>query len=412
MKNHNESIKKVVLAYSGGLDTSVILKYLQEKYNAEVIAFVADVGQEESDPQRALEQIEKRAYETGASKVYVLDLKNEFANDYILPALKMGALYEGKYPLSTSLSRPLIAKYLVEIAHKEGADAVAHGSTGKGNDQVRFEVSVRALDPSLNIIAPLRTWELRTREDEIKYAREKGIPIEVSEKKIYSIDRNLWGVSVEAGPLEDPWTEPPRDSYVLLTPPEEAPDEPEYVEVSFREGKPVAVNGQEMDLVALISTLTKLGARHSIGRVDMVEDRLVGIKSREIYEVPAAAILYEAHRSLEEMTLDRETLQFKDILAIKYSQLVYYGWWFSPLREALDAFVEKTQACVTGTVRLKLYKGRVSTVGRRSPYSLYREELATYGAGDEFNQSLAEGFNRLWGLPLEVIGLRDRSSGV
>ena len=407
----NQSIRKVVLAYSGGLDTSVILKYLIENYNAEVIAFVADVGQEESDPQRALAEIEKRAYETGASKVYVLDLKSEFANDFVLPALKMGALYEGKYPLSTSLSRPLIAKYLVEIAHKEGADAVAHGSTGKGNDQVRFEVSVRALDPSLKILAPVRTWKLKTREDEIKYAKERKIPIEVSEKKIYSIDRNLWGVSVEAGPLEDPWNEPPEDSYVLIVPPEKAPDEPEYIEVSFREGKPVSVNGQEMDLVALISTLTKIGAKHGVGRIDMVEDRLVGIKSREIYEVPAAAILYEAHRALEELTLDRETLQYKDVLAIKYSQMVYYGWWFSPLREALDAFVDVTQKYVTGTVRLKLYKGNVVAVGRRSPESLYREELATYGTGDNFDQSLAEGFNRLWGLPLEVIGLRNRTSG-
>lgn len=388
---------KVVLAYSGGLDTSVILKYLQEKYKAEVITFSADLGQGED-----LEKIKEKALKTGAVKAYVLDLKEEFLRDFVLPALQMGALYEGKYPLATALSRPLIAKYLVEIAKKEKADAVAHGCTGKGNDQVRFEVSIKALAPELEVLAPVREWEFKTREEEYDYARKHGIPVPVSREKPYSIDQNIWGVSIEAGPLENPWQEPPEDAFVWTTSPQKAPDTPEYVEIGFERGVPVTLNGVNAPIVELVSELNRIASRHGVGRIDMVEDRLVGIKSREVYEAPAATVLYAAHRAVEELTLDRETLQFKDMLSIKYSQLVYYGYWYSPLREALDAFCFRTQQRVSGKVKLKLFKGGVYIAGRASKYSLYRYELATYGAGDMFDQSLAKGFVALWGLPLRV----------
>ncbi len=390
--------KKVVLAYSGGLDTSVILHWLKETYGCEVITFTADLGQGDD-----LSGIEAKALATGASKAYVLDLREEFVRDYIFPTLKAGAVYEGLYLLGTAMARPLIAKYLVEIAHREGADAVAHGCTGKGNDQVRFEVSVKALDPDLAVIAPWREWDLRSREDEVAYAKEHGIPLEgISEESIYSRDGNLWHLSHEGGPLEDPWWEPGDDVYLLTAAPESAPDEPEYVVLGFEAGIPVSLNGKGIPPVELISALNELGGKHGIGRVDMVENRLVGMKSRGIYETPAGTMLYAAHQALEHLCLDRETLHYKELVAHKYAELVYYGLWFSPLKEALDAFVDATQRTVTGTVRLKLYKGNCTVVGRKSPYSLYHEGFATFGADEVYNQRDAAGFISLFGLPLRI----------
>ncbi len=391
-------VKKVVLAYSGGLDTSVILKWLIEKYNCEVIAFSADVGQQED-----LKEVEEKALKTGASKVYIMDLKEEFLKDYCFKALKAQALYEGKYPLGTALNRPIIAKYLVEIAEKEGADAVVHGATGKGNDQVRFEVGVMALNPDLKIIAPVRDWEFKSREEEIEYAQKHNIPVEVTKEKPYSIDRNIWSISIECGVLEDPWTEPPEDAYLITTSPEKAPNEPEYITVSFEKGEPVKINGKEYDPVTLVTKLNEIGAKHGIGRIDMVEDRLVGIKSREVYEAPGATILYKAHKELEHLCLDRESFRLKEYLSIKYADLVYYGLWFSPTREALDAFMEKLNERLTGEVRLKLYKGEAIPVGRKSPYSIYDYELATYDAKDAFEHKAGEGFCKIWGLPYKVL---------
>ncbi len=391
-------IKKVVLAYSGGLDTSVILKWLIEKFNCEVIAFSADVGQQED-----LEEVRQKALKTGASKAYVFDLKEEFITEYCFKALKAQALYEGKYPLGTALNRPIIAKYLVEIAEKEGADAVVHGATGKGNDQVRFEAGVMALNPKLKILAPVRDWEFKSREEEIEYALKHNIPIEITKDKPYSIDRNIWSISIECGVLEDPWQEPPEDAYLITTPPEKAPDKPEYITLTFEKGIPVAVNGEKLDPVTLVSKLNDVGARHGIGRIDMVESRLVGIKSREIYEAPGAIILYTAHKELEHMCLDRETLRLKEYLAIKYADLVYYGLWFSPAREALDAFMDTLNSRLTGDVRLKLYKGQAVPVGRKSPYSVYQYELATYDAKDAFDHKAGEGFCKIWGLPYAVM---------
>ncbi len=390
-------VKKIVLAYSGGLDTSVILKWLKEKYNCQVIAYMADLGQLEN-----ITAIKNRAMRIGASKIIVEDLKNEFVRNYIFPALGANALYQGKYLLATALGRPLIAKRLVEIAKKSGADAIAHGCTGKGNDQVRFEVTAKAIDPGLKIIAPLREWEFNSREDEIEYAMKHKIPISLDKKKIYSIDRNLWGVSIECGVLEDPWTEPPQEAYQVTVSPQKAPDKPTYVEVFFNEGGPTKINAKKYDPVELISKLHKIGSANAIGRVDMVEDRLVGIKSREIYEAPAGTILLCAHRELEALTLDRETLFYKEMIATKYSQLIYYGLWNSPLRESFDAFIRHTQQKVTGTVRLKLYKGNCIVAGRKSPNSLYNEKLATYTAGDIFDHGAAKGFIDLWALPLQV----------
>jgi argininosuccinate synthase len=394
-------IKRVVLAYSGGLDTSVMIKWFLENYKCEVIAFAADLGQGEH-----LEPLRERALKTGAKDIVIEDLKDEFITDFIYPALRANVRYEKKYPLATALGRPLISKKLVEIAKKYNADAVAHGSTGKGNDQVRFEVSVMALAPDLKILAPVRDWEMKTREEEIDYAIKHNIPIDVTKKKPYSIDINLWGVSIECGVLEDPNFEPPSDIYLWTKSIEEAPNSPEYIEIDFEKGIPVGLNGKQLPAQELINTLNVIGGNHSIGRIDMVENRLVGIKSREIYESPAAEILLSAHHELESLCMDRETFHFKHTLETKYSELVYYGWWYSPLREALDAFVLKTQEYVTGTVRMKLFKGNAIPVGRKSVYSLYDIKLATYDKGDLFDQKLAKGFIDLWGLPLKVIGRR------
>ncbi len=388
-------MKKVILAYSGGLDTSCGVHWLKDK-GYEVICFIADLGQGED-----FEAIEKRALVGGASKVYIKDLRSEFVKDFIFPSLKADAVYEGKYLLATALGRPLIAKYLVEVAHKEKAAAIAHGCTGKGNDQVRFEVTSRILDPKLEIIAPVRMWEFKSREEEIEYAKAKGIPIDVTKKKSYSLDKNLWGVSIESGVLEDPWVSPPEDCYQWTNSAQEAPNKPEYVEIEFEKGIPKKINGKAYDALELINKLCNLGSEHGIGRSDMIENRLVGIKSREIYEAPAGTILHIAHRELEALVLDRETCHYKETVALKYAQLIYYGLWYSKLRTALDKFIEETQKTVSGTVRLKLYKGNCSVAGRKSPHSLYREELATYTAKDKFDQKLSEGFIRIFGMPFE-----------
>ncbi len=398
-----QKMKKVVLAYSGGLDTSVILKWLQEKYDCPVIAFVADLGQGEN-----FSSIKNRALKTGASKVIVEDLKEEFVNNYVFPALAANALYEGKYLLATALSRPLIAKRLVEIAHKENADAIAHGCTGKGNDQVRFEVTAMAMDPLIKILAPVRDWELKSREQEIDYAEKHNIPLTVKKEKIYSIDKNLWGISIECGILEDPWQEPPADAYQMTSSPEKASDKPMYIELYFEKGVPKKVNGKSYNAVLLIEKLNKIGGANGIGRADLIEDRLVGIKSREIYEAPAGTILYLAHQELEALNLDRDTIYYKNLISIRYAQLVYYGLWLSPLKSAFDSFIKQTQQEITGTVRLKLYKGNCIIVGRKSPYSLYKENLATYTTADIFEHQSAKGFIDLWGLPLKVKAMRDK----
>ncbi len=388
-------MKKIVLAYSGGLDTSCAIKWLNDRgYN--VVAYIGDVGQGED-----FIEIEKRALKTGAKRVYVGDLKNEFIEDFIMPTLQANASYEGKYLLATALTRPLISKHLVEVAHREKATAIAHGCTGKGNDQVRFEVTAHILDSSLEIVAPVRDWEFKSREEEIDYAKKHNIPLNVTKKKVYSIDKNLWGISIECGILEDPYKEPPKDAYQMTVAPEDAPNKPTYIEIDFVKGVPSKINGVKYNLKDLIEKLNKIAGANAIGRVDMVENRLVGIKSREIYEFPAATCLYAAHKDLECLCLDRELLHFKQSLESKYAELVYYGLWYSQLKKSLDAFIKETQKNVTGTVRLKLYKGNCTVVGRKSPESLYKEELATYTEKDKFNQKLAEGFIRLWGLPFQ-----------
>jgi len=393
-------MKKVVLAYSGGLDTSIIIPWLKENYGYEVIAMTADLGQGED-----LETVREKAYRSGAIKVYVEDLKEEFVSDFVFPTLKAGAVYEGKYLLGTSFARPLIGKRLVEIAEKEGAEAVAHGATGKGNDQVRFELAVKALNPEIKIIAPWREWEISSREEAIEYARQRGIPVPVTKEKPYSRDRNLWHLSHEGGDLEDLWNEPQQDLYQIVVPSEKAPDVPAYVEIDFEKGIPVAVDGCKLSPVVLLEKVNELGAANGVGIVDMVENRLVGIKSRGVYETPGGTILHTAHGALESITLDRQTSHFKRIVAEKYAELVYDGVWYSPIREALDAFVDKTQETVTGTVRVKLYKGNCTAVGVRSPYSLYRQEFATFEADEVYNQKDAEGFINLFGLPLKVRAL-------
>ncbi|MDK2928095.1 MAG: argininosuccinate synthase [Bacillota bacterium] len=393
-------VKKVVLAYSGGLDTSVIIPWLKENYGCEVVAMAADVGQGEE-----LAPLKEKAIASGASKIYIEDIKEDFVKNYIFPMLKAGAVYEGKYLLGTSIARPVIAKKLVEVALAEGADAIAHGCTGKGNDQVRFELTAKALAPHLKVIAPWREWSLKSRDEEIDYAVAHGIPVPVTKAKPYSMDRNLWHISYEAGVLEDPAFEPQEDMFLLTVSPEKAPDTPEYVEIAFEAGEPAAVNGVAYGPVELVEKLNALAGKHGIGRVDLVENRLVGMKSRGVYETPGGTILTFAHRELEYLTLDRETMHYKELIAAKYAELVYYGLWFTPLREALDAFVAVTQKHVTGTVRLKLYKGNISVAGRTSPYSLYREDLATFGADAVYNQKDAEGFINLFGLPLKVQGL-------
>lgn len=397
--------KKVVLAYSGGLDTSIMIKWLKDNYGCEVIAYVADVGQEEE-----LTGLREKALKTGASKVYIENLQAEFAKDFIFPMLKAGAVYENQYLLGTSVARPVIAKRQVEIALKEKADAVAHGATGKGNDQVRFELTFKALAPELKIIAPWREWELPGREEEIAYAKRHNIPVPVNKKRPYSSDRNLWHISYEGGILEDPWFEPSEEMFLLSVSPEKAPNKPEYLELDFSAGEPVAVNGNKLSPVALIKLVNKIGGRHGIGRVDIVENRLVGIKSRGVYETPGGTILYAAHQALETLTLDRDTLHYKQQIALRYAELVYYGQWFTPLKEALDAFINRTQEQVTGKVRLKLYKGNVTVVGRRSPYSLYRTDLATFEKENIYDQKDAEGFINLFGLPLKVAALRGKRS--
>jgi len=385
--------KKVVLAYSGGLDTSVIIKWLVNR-GYEVIAYMADVGQE-SD----FATYRKRALATGASKVVIEDLKKEFVNDFVFKALKAGAVYEDGYLLATALSRPLIAKGLVTTARKEHAGFVAHGCTGKGNDQVRFEVTIGALAPDLKILAPVREWELKTRTEEIEYAKKNNIPIDATKKKPYSLDVNLWGVSIESGKLEDPYYEPDEDIYQITKGVDKAGSKPVYAELEFKKGIPVKLNGKAMDGVSLISKLSKMAGDAGVGRSDMVENRLVGIKSREIYEAPAGWTLLAAHKALESLVLDRETLHFKNSVSGKYAELVYYGLWYTPLKEALDKFVEATQKSVNGTVKVKLHKGVCSVVGRKSQDSLYKKELATYEEGDKFDQSLAKGFIEIWGLP-------------
>lgn len=388
-------MKKVVLAYSGGLDTSCAIKWLQGR-GYEVIAFIADLGQNED-----FGAIKRRARRTGASKVHVVNLKKEFVRDYVFPALRAGAVYEQKYYLATALSRPLIAKHQVRIAYQEKATAIAHGCTGKGNDQVRFEVTAHLLNPQLEIIAPARIWEFKTREEEIEYAQRHRIPIDVTKKSPYSVDTNLYGRSIECGILEDPWVEPPEEIYKMTVSPRKAPNTPVYVDLDFQQGVPVRVNGKAFKPVELIHRLNVVGGQNGIGRVDMVENRLVGIKSREIYENPAATILHAARHELECLVLDRETLHYKQALSQKYAELVYYGLWETPLKKQLDAYLNKIAERVSGAVRLKLYKGNCMVSGRKSPNSRYKVELATYGKKDVFDQKLAEGFIKLWSMPFK-----------
>ena len=384
---------KVVLAYSGGLDTSVAIKWLKEKYNLDVVALTIDVGNE-----RDFSAIKQKALKVGAVKALVTDARELFVNHFVFPALQADAVYEGQYSLATALGRPLMAKLLVDVAVQEKASVVAHGCTGKGNDQVRFEVSINALSPDLRVVAPAREWGM-TREETINYAQRYDIPIPITSTSRYSIDENLWGRSIECGVLEDPWVEPPEDTYIWTKSPVEAPDEPGYVEIGFEKGIPVTIDGQRMSGINLIQQLSELAGNHGVGRIDHVENRLVGIKSREIYEAPAATVLLEAHRALQAMTLSKEQLRFKQKVAVEYADLIYNGLWFTSLHQDLAAYVESSQRFVTGTVRLKLFKGSCSIVGRKSPFSLYNYGLATYDKGDEFDHSAAVGFIHLWGLP-------------
>jgi argininosuccinate synthase len=388
--------KRIVLAYSGGLDTSVAIPWLREKYGAEIIAVTLDLGQG-----RELNQIRERAMGTGALRCHVLDVREEFARDYILPALQADALYEERYPLATALSRPLIAKKLIEIAHMENATAIAHGCTGKGNDQVRIDVSARAIDPAISVMAPAREWRM-TRSEEIAYARARNVSVPTTIASPYSVDQNLWGRSIECGALEDPWNEPPDDIYTLTKSPADAPEVPAYVEIEWQAGVPTAVNGVEMPLVELINSLETIAGVHGVGRIDMVENRLVGIKSREIYEAPAGLLLHQAHRELEGLVILTDLQRLKQRLSQEYADIVYNGLWFSPMRSAIDAFMQNIQPRVTGTIRLKLYKGDCRVVGRKSPFSLYDRGLATYDEGDTFDHSAAEGFIKIWGLPVET----------
>jgi argininosuccinate synthase len=399
--------EKVVLAYSGGLDTSVILPWLKETYGYKVIAFAADLGQGEE-----LTGIKQKALASGAVKCIVKDLRQEFVEDYLWRLLKAGAIYEKAYLLGTSIARPLIAKHQVEVAHAEGATGVAHGATGKGNDQVRFEVSYMALDPSLKIISPWKdpNFTLTSREAAVDYARKHKIPIEQSKKKIYSCDRNLWHISHEGADLEDPANEPKDDLFVISRPVSKTPDKPDYVQIGFEKGVPVKLNGKKISGVEIIETLNRLGGKHAIGQVDLVENRLVGMKSRGVYETPGGTILMTAHDCLESVTLDRETLHYKQQVALRYAELVYYGLWFTQLREAIDAFVDVTQRNVTGEVKVKLFKGRCTPAGIKSPNSLYRADLASFKMGAEYNPTDATGFIRLFGLPAKVAGIVNRNT--
>lgn len=395
-------VKKVVLAYSGGLDTSIIITWLKENYDCEVICYTGNVGQDDE-----IVGLEEKALASGASKIYIEDQRKEFIDEYIIPTMKSGAIYERRYLLGTAMSRPLLAKRMVEIAEIEGADAVCHGCTGKGNDQVRFELTFKAINPTLTIVAPWREWDIRSREEAIAYAEKHNIPLTVTKEKIYSNDTNLWHRSSEGGILEDPWAAPPENLYEITSRPEDAPDEAEIITLDFESGNPVALNGKKMDSLELMLSLNKLAYKHGIGVVDMVENRLVGIKSRGVYETPGGTILYAAHQEVESLVLDADTLHYKESIAPKYAELVYYGKWFTPLRESLDAFIEKTQENVTGTAKLKLYKGNVIPIGRKSPYSLYREDYATFEMDDVYDQKDAEGFINCFGLPMKVRAMLD-----
>ncbi|MEF2824895.1 MAG: argininosuccinate synthase [Peptococcaceae bacterium] len=394
-------MSKVVLAYSGGLDTSIIIPWLKENYdNCEVIAVCGDVGQGDE-----LNIVREKALASGASKVYIEDLKEEFVSDYVFPMIRSGALYEGGYLLGTSCARPLISKALVEVAKKEGADYIAHGATGKGNDQVRFELTIKALSPATKIIAPWRIWDIKSREDAVDFANAHNVPVPVSKKRPYSMDRNVLHLSHEGADLEDPANEPLDDLYLICNRPEDAPNEPEYITLTFEKGNAVKLNGEALAPLAMLEKLNELGAKHGIGILDIVENRLVGMKSRGVYETPGGTILYKAHKGLESLTLDRDTMEFKEHAAVKYAQLVYDGLWFTPLKEALDAFIDKTQETCSGEVKLKLYKGNCTTAGMTSPYSLYNEEFVTFGEDEVYNQADAEGFINLFGLPLKVNAL-------
>ncbi|MFA5309572.1 MAG: argininosuccinate synthase [Dehalococcoidales bacterium] len=388
--------EKIVLAYSGGVDTSVAIKWLQEKYNVDVIAVTIDVGNEKD-----FAAVKQKALKMGAIKARVIDAKESFVKYFVYPALQANALYEGQYPLATALSRPLMAKLLVDTAVAEGASAIAHGCTGKGNDQVRFEVGINSLAPDMKIMAPAREWGM-TREQTIKYALDHEIPIPVTKKSPYSIDENLWGKSIECGALEDPWTEPPADVYTWTKSPDEAPAKPQYVEITFEKGIPTAIDGKEMPGIALVQRMNEIAGRHGIGRIDHIENRVVGIKSREIYEAPAAVLLIQAHQALEAMCLSKDQLRFKQKVSVECADLIYNGLWFSQLNRDLSAYILSSQRYVTGTVRVKLFKGNATVVGRKSPWSLYNLSLATYDKGDKFNQKDAEGFIRLWGLPVKT----------
>jgi argininosuccinate synthase (EC 6.3.4.5) len=395
------SRNKVVLAYSGGLDTSVSIKWIQEKYDSDVITLTLDLGQEED-----FKRIEEKANSLGVLRHYNLDMKDTFANDYVMQSVKANGLYQGKYPLSTALGRPLIAKKLVEIAEMENADAVAHGCTGKGNDQVRIDITVKALNPELRIIAPVREWGL-TRDQEIAYAKENGVPIS-AKKSVYSIDQNIWGRSIESGVLEDPEIEPPNDAFEWVVPPEEAPDIATYVKLGFEKGIPVNIDGEELPTVELIRRMNIIAGKNGVGIIDHIEDRLVGIKSREVYECPAATVLLEAHKELEKLVLTRHQLSFKHMVDQTWSELVYTGLWMDPLKENLDSFIDSTQDNVSGTITIKMYKGSLRVVGRSSRYSIYNQNLATYSSASKFNQNYAEGFIELWGLPSRAARIRDR----
>ncbi|UCD35261.1 MAG: argininosuccinate synthase [Nitrospiraceae bacterium] len=392
-------VRKVVLAYSGGLDTSVVISWLRETYGCDVIAFCADLGQEEN-----ISAVRKKAMKTGASNAYVVDLREEFVRDYVFPMLRANAVYEGSYLLGTSIARPLIAKKQIEIAKKEKADAVSHGATGKGNDQVRFELTYYALHPGITVVAPWREWDFDSREALIAYAKKRGIPVPVTKKKPYSTDRNLFHISYEGGILEDPWAEPPADMFTLTVSPEKAPSRPQYVDVAFVDGDPVSIDGKKLTPARLLKTLNTIAGRHGIGRVDLVENRFVGIKSRGVYETPGGTLLHVARRAVESITMDRELLHLRDSLIPKYAELVYYGFWFSPERLALQRLIDASQAGVTGTARLKLYRGNCIVAGRKSPVSLYNPQLATFEAEEVYNQKDAEGF-----IKLNALRLRYRS---
>ena len=397
-------MERIVLAYSGGLDTSVAIPWLADKYGAEIVAVTMDLGQG-----KELDDVRERALAIGAIRSHVIDLREEFAKDFILPALQAGAIYEGRYPLATALGRPLISKHLVEIARIEGATAIAHGCTGKGNDQVRMDVSARALEPSIKVIAPARVWGL-SRPEEIEYARERGIPVPATVDSPYSTDSNLWGRSIECGCLEDPWQEPPEEIYTLTKSPADAPGTPAYVEIEFERGVPVKINGVAMSLVELIQSLETIAGDHGVGRVDMVENRLVGIKSREIYEAPAAVALHAAHRELQKFVTPRDLERLTAELGVKYADLVYNGLWFTPTREAIDALVQKVQEKVTGIIRLKFFKGDCRVVGRKSPHALYDHDMATYDQADKFDHTAGEGFVKIWGLPLEIAARKAKAA--